>query len=103
MTDPGAPLHVWRVARCAEHGLHGCRDRCFVCGGPVEQVDMVELADVVTPSPGGVSTLELTTAEARALLESLSVLPPPVRIERAGARAGRDKLVAYLRELGVRG
>lgn len=30
-----------RFARCPKHGLHGCRDTCFVCGGPVEQVFMV--------------------------------------------------------------
>lgn len=40
---------VVRVARCPEHGLHGCRDTCFECGGPVEQVPMVEVA---TGSPG---------------------------------------------------
>jgi hypothetical protein len=31
------------VARCTEHGLHGCRETCFECGKPVEQVPMVEL------------------------------------------------------------
>lgn len=29
------------IARCPEHGLHGEREDCFVCGGPVEQVAMV--------------------------------------------------------------
>lgn len=29
------------IARCPEHGLHGERAQCFVCGGPVEQVPMV--------------------------------------------------------------
>ncbi len=29
------------IARCPEHGLHGERKDCFVCGGPVEQVPMV--------------------------------------------------------------
>lgn len=28
------------IARCPEHGLHGARDSCFECGGPVEQVLM---------------------------------------------------------------
>jgi hypothetical protein len=32
------------IARCPEHGLHGERDACFVCGGPVEQVAMVDAA-----------------------------------------------------------
>lgn len=30
------------VARCPEHGLHGQRADCHACGGPVEQVPMVE-------------------------------------------------------------
>lgn len=31
------------IARCPEHGLHGSRDRCYVCGGPVEQIPMARL------------------------------------------------------------
>lgn len=34
------------IARCPEHGLHGERASCFVCGGPVEQVQMVEVRAV---------------------------------------------------------
>lgn len=30
-------------ARCPEHGLHGCRTRCFECGEEAEQVPMVAL------------------------------------------------------------
>lgn len=37
------PLQRGMVARCPEHGLHGSRKSCFVCGGPVEQVLMVEV------------------------------------------------------------
>lgn len=33
------------IARCPEHGLHGCRNECFVCGQPVEQVPMVTASD----------------------------------------------------------
>lgn len=29
------------IARCAEHGLHGERDECFVCGAMVEHVTFV--------------------------------------------------------------
>lgn len=38
-----------KIARCAEHGLHGQRDDCFVCRGPVEQVEMHEepLVDIL--------------------------------------------------------
>lgn len=28
------------IARCLEHGLHGKRESCFDCGGPVEQVPL---------------------------------------------------------------
>lgn len=31
------------IARCPEHGLHGERTECFVCGGDVERVPMVPL------------------------------------------------------------
>jgi hypothetical protein len=34
----GQTIHI---ARCPEHGLHGERKECFVCGGAVEQVAMV--------------------------------------------------------------
>lgn len=36
-------MTVVYVARCPQHGLHGCRDTCFECDGPVEQVPMVEV------------------------------------------------------------
>lgn len=29
------------IARCPQHGLHGEREVCFECGGPVEQVPMI--------------------------------------------------------------
>ena len=37
-------MSVVQIARCPEHGLHGERTECFACGGPVEQVPMVEAA-----------------------------------------------------------
>lgn len=36
--DDGLVVHI---ARCPDHGLHGARPECFICGGPVEQVAMV--------------------------------------------------------------
>jgi hypothetical protein len=36
------------IARCPEHGLHGERDECFVCGGEVEQVPFVPLEQPVS-------------------------------------------------------
>lgn len=42
ITTPGPPETVY-IARCPEHGLHGCRQECFECRGPVEQVPMVEI------------------------------------------------------------
>lgn len=29
------------IAKCDEHGLHGEREECFTCGGPVEHVTYV--------------------------------------------------------------
>lgn len=34
-------MSIVNIARCPEHGLHGERTECFVCGGPVEQEAMV--------------------------------------------------------------
>jgi hypothetical protein len=34
-------VSIVNIARCAEHGLHGERSECFICGGPVEQVSMM--------------------------------------------------------------
>jgi NTP pyrophosphatase (non-canonical NTP hydrolase) len=39
-------MSVVRIARCPEHGLHGERAECFVCGQPVEQVPMVPFGAV---------------------------------------------------------
>ena len=38
---------VVEVAYCPEHGLHGERDTCFVCGEPVQQVPMTEAAPLL--------------------------------------------------------
>lgn len=46
--DLSLPSTVVSIARCAEHGLHGERTACFVCGGPVEQVAMAPLPNGVT-------------------------------------------------------
>lgn len=42
----GSEVEIIRVARCETHGLHGCRETCFVCEEPVEQVEYVRWADV---------------------------------------------------------
>lgn len=39
---------IVRIARCPVHGLHGEREECFACRGPVEQERMVSVEDVVT-------------------------------------------------------
>lgn len=38
---PGDPGIIVQIARCPDHGLHGSRETCFECGGPVEQIAMV--------------------------------------------------------------
>jgi hypothetical protein len=42
-SSEGASNDVVYIARCPDHGLHGERDECFICGGPVEKVPMVEV------------------------------------------------------------
>lgn len=36
------------IAKCPTHGLHGERQECFVCGGPVEQVAMMPVEGALT-------------------------------------------------------
>jgi hypothetical protein len=50
------------VAYCSEHGLHGERSECFVCGGEVEQVAMVAAEDALI----GPETLFCLDCEGRA-------------------------------------
>lgn len=43
--------HLWaddacHIASCPEHGVHGQRDVCYDCGGPVERLLMVPAAKV---------------------------------------------------------
>lgn len=45
-------MTVVNIARCPEHGLHGERAECFVCGGPVDQVPMVHAGGVLQPKGG---------------------------------------------------
>lgn len=40
LSDQGSPAVAY-IAKCAEHGLHGERDECFVCGEPCAQIGYV--------------------------------------------------------------
>jgi hypothetical protein len=51
-----------QIAHCPEHGLHGARDTCFECGGPVEQITMLPVSDVEKLSPGADDVLVFRTA-----------------------------------------
>lgn len=37
---------IANVALCPEHGLHGDRNRCFVCNGNVKQIKMISLDEL---------------------------------------------------------
>lgn len=67
------------VARCPQHGLHGQRSACHTCGGPVEQVEMVRLADVLEV----VDRLAETAGTLAALCASSGL----ARIAAAGTRS----------------
>lgn len=66
------------IARCPEHGLHGARDTCFVCGKPVEQVPMVEAARVPKQ--------EITEEQIAAATSALERLDPQWRATAYGPR-----------------
>lgn len=77
-------------ARCPEHGLHGERTHCFVCGGPVEQVPMVSLR-----------AYEIVVEEREALRRERDVLVEAARLarpERKTRALGQDPLPAYVRD-----
>ena len=42
-----APAPI-EIARCPQHGLHGARETCFECGGPVEQIRVVPVSSEAT-------------------------------------------------------
>jgi len=66
-SNPGKPeprpgeVPVVPIARCSEHGLHGHRQECFVCGGEVEQVEFIDRAAFV---------VELATLRGYGLVEN---------------------------------
>lgn len=62
------------IARCPEHGLHGEREECFVCGGPVEQVEMVEVRSLPADNT------DALLAEARALADEWQSRPSKTRV-----------------------
>lgn len=67
------PASIVRIARCPEHGLHGERQDCFVCGKPVEQATMIEVSrdDVGLLIDGVASMVDATHREAAPLLNRL--------------------------------
>lgn len=56
---------VVTIARCAEHGLHGDRRECFVCGGDVDRVPMIPVEAIAQPGPTRSSAIAGMTAELR--------------------------------------
>lgn len=53
------------IARCPEHGLHGDRSDCFVCGGPVDRVPMISVEAIAQPGPIRAKAIAGMTAELR--------------------------------------
>lgn len=81
------------IARCPEHGLHGERDECFVCGGPVEQVRMV----VVPTHPDGHPTWTRLDDEQKRWLNEVwddTVVPALEEVDRMQKRVDEARLEA---------
>jgi hypothetical protein len=78
---------VVNIARCPEHGLHGERQECFVCGGEVEQVPMIHAAALVPV----IQEQERLRAELRdasaAMSAAAAMLTPRMRAGTAEAKA----------------
>jgi hypothetical protein len=96
MSEPGSvgaaseqtQARVTYIARCPEHGLHGERDECFVCGGEVEQVPFVPL-----DPPSGQAVVESAQQ-----IRDVALLFPAGSPTRLSLRAALDALLADLAE-----
>lgn len=69
------------IARCPEHGLHGERDECFVCGGPVEKVAMFPV--------GAEHGAEGLVHEAESILRASAAFDRSARIYEVLSELGR--------------
>ena len=90
LSHPDAPVNI---ARCPEHGLHGEREECFVCGGAVDQVAMVALADY--------EALRRRVEELQEEVGDATVAQLGIETEaRVAAEARADQLAAALTRIG---
>ena len=83
-------------AWCAEHGLHGCRTRCYECGVEVEQVPMVALSEYQRDVIRLAQEASAGRARLRAALWAVS---DAERLLSPGMRAGTAEAKAILREV----
>lgn len=67
-------IGVANIAWCPEHGLHGSRNRCFVCHRLVEQIAMFPLDDHNAEMLKSLREIERLREAAEALVEADSVL-----------------------------
>lgn len=77
-------------ARCPDHGLHGERAECFVCGGPVERVPFIPVDVFVEVARALIMAWEE--------LEQLAVTPVPLPEELLERQHEHEAMLDTLRE-----
>jgi hypothetical protein len=86
------------IARCPEHGIHGERDECFVCGGPVQKLPMVDaftLVEAIQRTAEAMSALGVAQA---AMYEARHCLTPGMRAGTAEACDALDRAQVKIKQ-----
>lgn len=77
------------VTRCPKHGLHGERSECFVCGGPVEQVAMVDAREAAA----ALEAAERDRDSWGLIIAALEIRAGDAEVRAAAAEKERDEAV----------
>lgn len=89
---------VVNIARCPEHGIHGERDECFVCGGSVQQLPMIHAATLVEAVQRTAEAMSALNVALATLAEVRGHLTPGMRAGTAEACALIDRGVPKIRQ-----
>jgi hypothetical protein len=96
MTDRGHDVVF--VAHCPEHGLHGERDTCFVCGGSVQHVPMIHVIELVKQTQRTAEAMSALGVALNAMAEVRNCLTPGMRAGTAEACSTLDRAQVKIRQ-----
>lgn len=88
---------VVHIARCEEHGIHGQRATCFACGGHVQQLPMVHVADLIESAQRNAEVLSALNVALLALGEARGHLTPGMRAGTSEACSVLDRAQSKIR------